>query len=93
MGSGERHSWVKLRIHVYICVKCGAGRENKQDRIGGWYTTWFLPTGERRNTFERPPCVRGPLTDRYLGKYADHIEAAVAVRSARRGSRDVQDAG
>lgn len=67
-----RHRWVKLRIHVYICRKCGCGKVNAQ-RGGRWVQTYHLPTGESRQLAKAPPCEVGPQTSRYLAHYAEDI--------------------
>lgn len=70
----DRHSWVKLRVHVYICRKCGAGKVNAQRASGQWFVTWHLRTGESHDVPATPPCQVGPYTEKFLKKY----EAAIA---------------
>lgn len=72
----DRHSWVKLRIHVYICRKCGAGRVNEQRPDGTWRTWWHRPTGESLVAQRTPPCERGQMTETFLKKYEAAIAAA-----------------
>lgn len=64
-----RHKWVKLRLHVYICGKCGMGKVNANE-AGHWVTTYHLPSGESRPAAHTPPCAPGALTAKYLAKYA-----------------------
>ncbi len=64
-----RHRWVKLRLHVYICRRCGAGKVNAQDAGGRWRATFHLPSGRSVTVGHVPRCVVGPLTEKYLGKY------------------------
>lgn len=71
----ERHRWVKLRIHVYICRKCGTGKVNAQ-RGGEWQTTYHCPEGTTITSAKVPPCEVGPLTKKYLATYSDAIAAA-----------------
>lgn len=68
-----RHSWVKLRVHVYMCKKCGTAYENKQDRTGGWYRTYFLPDRRQVNASHVPPCEPGPTTSKRIEHYAAAI--------------------
>lgn len=72
-SESQRHSWVKLREHTYICRVCGCGRVNAQ-KSGGWETTFHLPDGTSRVLSKRPACAVGPHTDEYLGKYWPAIE-------------------
>lgn len=69
------HSWLKLRVHVYICRTCGAGKVNA---LAGkeWVTTYHLPDGSSVTSAHTPPCEIGPKTEIYLQKYADEIAAA-----------------
>lgn len=74
-----RHRWVKLRIHVRICKKCGMGKVNAQrnvDRRMQWFTTYHRPDGVSAEATETPPCVVGPLTEKFLAKYAAELDAA-----------------
>lgn len=77
-----RHSWVKVRLHCYICRTCGTCYENRQDRIGGWFRTWHAPDGSRFQRALTPPCERGPLTEKRLAHYRTAIEGAAADRAA-----------
>lgn len=72
----ERHRWLKLRLHVYICRKCGTGRVNAQV-AGGWRTTYHRPDGTSEVLSHVPPCERGPKTDAALAKYATELAAPV----------------
>lgn len=65
----SRHRWVKVRIHVYVCRRCGAGKVNAQD-AGGWFATFHMPTGRSARSAHVPACQVGPLTEKYLAKYA-----------------------
>ncbi len=73
-----RHRWVKLRIHVYICRKCGCGRVNEQDVSGRWYAVWHMPNGQSVALAKTPACTTGEKTDTYLAKYAAQIATALA---------------
>lgn len=72
--SNVRHVWVKLRVHVYICRNCGLGKVNAQRENGEWFVTWHEPRGVSHTVARTPPCIVGPLTEKYLKKY----EAAIA---------------
>jgi hypothetical protein len=76
-----RHSWVKIRIHVYVCKRCGMGKVNS-DGADGWQTTYHFPTGVSRIEHYTPPCEAGPLTPKYLAKYAKEIAAWKGHRHA-----------
>lgn len=76
-----RHRWVKLRIHVYICQKCGCGKVNSLEGKE-WRVTFYLPNGREHIATRTPPCEIGPLTTRYLGHYAEEIAAAATPAEA-----------
>jgi hypothetical protein len=72
----ERHRWVKLRLHVYICRQCGCGKVNantREDETGDWFTTYYTPDGRAVRAQHTPPCIIGPKTPQYLAKYADAL--------------------
>lgn len=71
-----RHRWQKLRVHVYICWTCGTGKVNAL-RAGMWETTYHRPDGTSVVSTHVPPCERGPLTDKYLARYADVLHDPV----------------
>ncbi len=71
----ERHKWLKLRVHVYICRKCGTGKVNAL-RGGQWQTTFHRPTGESVVSQHVPACEVGRLTAKYLAAYSDAIWVA-----------------
>jgi hypothetical protein len=74
MSTSTRHRWCKLRVHVYICRKCGAGKVNAQDpKTGEWFATFHLPDGRSVRATHVPACEVGPLTDKFLGKYVDAL--------------------
>jgi hypothetical protein len=77
----ERHRWVKLRLHVYICRKCGTGKVNSQ-RAGEWITTFHCPEGTSITSAHVPPCAVGPFTKKYLAAYSDAIDVATAEPEA-----------
>ena len=74
----ERHRWVKVREHVYICRKCGCGRVNTQTSRGEWFTTFHRPDGRSVVDSHVPLCQPGPRTAAALRKY----EAAIAIALA-----------
>lgn len=41
--------------------------------MSDWTTTYHFPDGQSRIESHVPPCVCGPLTDKYLAKYAAQI--------------------
>lgn len=69
----RRHSWLKLRIHVYICRRCGCGKVNAQREGGAWFATFHLPTGASVESRTVPACEVGPMTAAALGKHRDAI--------------------
>ena len=68
-----RHAWIKLRTHVYLCVRCGTGRVNAEGRAGTWTTTFYLPNGATLIDLHVPPCEPGPRTAAVFSKYAEPI--------------------
>lgn len=72
----ERHSWVKLRLHVYMCRKCGTGYENKQDRTGGWFRVFYLPDKSIHRSPHVPVCEPGPTTLKRLEHYRSALACA-----------------
>jgi hypothetical protein len=67
-----RHRWLKLRLHVRICLKCGTGRVNAQGP-DGWFATFHRPDGTAQVRRHVPACEVGPLTSKYLAKYRDRL--------------------
>lgn len=78
MTTPSRHRWVKLMIHVYMCLTCGTGRTNFEKWPGTWSTRWTLPDGTKLEQSKTPPCVPGPQTaaklDRLTAWLKDHPE-------------------
>ena len=71
--AARRHSWVKLRLHVYMCRTCGTGYLNHQHPNGSWVRTYYLPTGQTIALVHVPPCEPGARTAAVLRKYADAL--------------------
>ena len=71
--TATRHSWVKLRVHVYICRRCGTGKVNAQDAAGAWFATFHCPDGTSLRSAHVPPCEVGARTAQYLQAYADAL--------------------
>lgn len=69
----KRHSWVKLRLHVYMCRHCGCGYVNAQTVAGDWYRTYHRADGVSEVSTYVPPCEPGPRTARALQKYANAL--------------------
>lgn len=69
----SRHSWVKLRLHVYLCRRCGTAYENRQLTTGDWRRMYFLSPGENKYLDRVPICATGKRTDAALRKYADAL--------------------
>ena len=69
----RRHSWVKLRLHVYACRHCGTGYENRHLTTGQWERIYYLPTGETVRLARVPLCEPGPRTAAVWRKYADAL--------------------
>lgn len=72
-GKQKRHSWVKLRLHVYICRECGTGYVNHQQPNGRWVRTYHLASGRSIALDHVPTCEKGPRTEAALRKYADAL--------------------
>lgn len=72
-----RHRWLKLRLHVYLCKKCGCGKENVQKGDNYYETMYHLPTGESKFMKSTPACEVGPRTALYLAKYQAQIDEAM----------------
>lgn len=68
-----RHSWVKLRVHVYICRVCGMGKVHDPK---DWVATYHCSDGYSRRGGHTPPCEVGERTPAALQKYAAEIAAA-----------------
>jgi hypothetical protein len=68
-----RHKWVKLRLHVYLCRKCGTGYVNAQTAGGVWYRTYHRADGISEVSTCVPECAPGPRGARALQKYADAL--------------------
>lgn len=94
----RRHRWVKLRLHTYICRRCGCGKVNAL-RDGRWFATFHLPTGETVHTGVAadlqnipksatvPACKPGPYTPAFLLKYKAEVLAAGRKATSKRGGR------
>lgn len=72
-----RHAWVKLKLHNYICRKCGTGKRNAQDRSGEWFATYHRATGEIVTSRYVPECEVGQLTTERLDWLAKRNETEV----------------
>lgn len=71
----KRHSWVRVKVHCYVCRTCGTCKVNAQRDNGDWFVTWHLPTGESHDVPATPPCQVAALTPKRL----KHYESAIAV--------------
>ncbi len=76
-----RHSWVHLKVHVYICQKCGCGKVNEGEGRS-WRTKYHRPYGTSEYLQHTPPCEVGPLTEKYLAKY----QAAIVLWADRKAT-------
>jgi predicted molibdopterin-dependent oxidoreductase YjgC len=72
----ERHRWVRLREHCYMCMKCGTGYRNEHQTRGDWIRRWFPADGGYIIAAHTPPCSRGRFTVDRLDKYALALEEA-----------------
>jgi hypothetical protein len=61
-----RHSWTKLKLHNYLCRKCGTGKRNARRENGEWFATYHRANGEAVESIHVPPCETGPLTAKRL---------------------------
>lgn len=68
----QHHSWFKVKLHNYICRKCGARKVNVDDR-GGWSSEWHLSDGSIVRRTLAPPCVVGPETSARLVWLSEHL--------------------
>ena len=67
----QRHKWVRLREHVYICRTCGCGKVNTLTGTPSfWETTYHTPDGQSRVLSHTPACALGPKSEAYLAKHA-----------------------
>lgn len=73
-AAAKRHSWVRVKVHVYICQQCGCGRVHEDLGRGSWQTKYHKPDGTSQ-LIGAPRCEVGPLSAAYLGKY----ESAIAM--------------
>ena len=73
MPGSARHSWVKLRLHVYICRRCGMGKVNDPD---AFRTTFHCPDGAEVRGTKTPACEIGPRSLAALHKYANELAAS-----------------
>jgi hypothetical protein len=91
-----KHGWVKLRLHHYICRKCGCGKVNFQDDDRQWRQRYHLPTGATTVLRHTPVCEVGPKSQAYLDRYsvaiAEDAEARTAAKAARRAPPSEREA-
>lgn len=68
----ERHKWLKIRAHWYVCLKCGCLKENEQRPEGGFRRTWWHrpADGARVLMTATPYCARGEWTNELLARAA-----------------------
>lgn len=71
-----RHSWVKLKVHNYLCRKCGTGKRNQQRENGEWFATYHKADGTAIVSAHVPTCERGELTAERLDWLRDRNEKA-----------------
>lgn len=64
--SKSRHSWTKLKVHNYLCKKCGTGKRNVQSENGEWFATYHRADGTVVVSAQTPPCETGQLTKERL---------------------------
>jgi hypothetical protein len=76
----QRHRWVKLRLHVYICTKCGTGKVNAQRTTGEWFVTYHRPDRTSVIATRTPLCAQGEWTIAYLAKHSEAIQRALGAR-------------
>jgi hypothetical protein len=65
------HDWRPVALMTTVCAHCGCGRKSEGAGLAFYYPPTGLSPGEALTV--EPPCARGPLTDRYLSKYAAHL--------------------
>ncbi len=74
----SRHSWTKLKLHNYLCKKCGTGKRNAQRESGEWFTTWHRADGTVVVSIATPACEPGELTPERLEWLRVRSEKAAA---------------
>ena len=57
----QHHSWVKVKLHNYVCRKCGTRKVNVP-KGGGWAAEWHRPDGSVLELPLSPKCEVGPQT-------------------------------
>lgn len=87
-----RHSWLKLRDHTRICIKCGCGRISERNLRDEWQLRYHLPTGVSEVRRHTPPCEVGPMSAEYLRKYFKEIAAAAAAKKAEKEAKKAKKA-
>lgn len=73
----KRHKWLKLKLHNYVCLQCGALKENYY-RDGLWIARYEMPDGSYREPSRTPPCQQGPRTNDLLAQANDIADSAPA---------------
>lgn len=76
-GKPERHRWVKLKEHKYLCSKCGTGKTNEELGPSYWQQRYALPNGKEIVSRHVPPCEPGPETDKRIEQFRARIEDAL----------------
>lgn len=77
-GRLRHHSWFKVKLHNYICDKCGVRKINVVQG-DSWTTEWHLLDGSTRRQPLAPACVEGSETTArlaWLASFKAQIAAA-----------------
>lgn len=76
----QRHQWVKLEIHEYVCAKCGIRKTNVERGPSDFVQSYHFPNGTKRVEHLTPPCEPGPLTEERLAEYSEQIDAKLGPK-------------
>lgn len=82
-GSSLRHSWLKVKLHIYICRKCGSKKVNVEKSPNNWVAEWHTPDGDVIELRHAPPCAAGPLT-------AERLQLLAAWESRQQPTTEVR---
>lgn len=71
MTVSRHHAWVKVKLHNYVCQKCGMRKVNVEKSRGQWIAEWHKPDGAVVELRLSPACAPGPQTAERLAWLAD----------------------
>lgn len=88
----RRHRWIRLRVHAYICERCGCGKVNTHTGGGGWVQVYHTSDGRASAARQVPECVKGLRTSAALKKYESVIGVG-GLRKERQGAPETPAEG